>query len=272
MTRRQIALVCYAAGLAIVGASLVVDAIGRRFFDCYPDPYFPEYCTAQEWAYLGIIVACWLVATYPVARREAIGPFACVFIGLMLGFGIVAWVVLSTVIIGSLPGDNSYGFWGVALSGVIIAVPIGLLTAAVGYPMQLFIVARRKRLGRPAAERPARSTGRIVMNGRGLVVVSALILATLATAGVFMYSRGVQEPTGGQVVVVLISKVDIPARTDLDQLIKDDQFRLIEVPLNVVDDGTVTLVDQLSHRRARVAILAGEPILASWLKNGAEPR
>jgi hypothetical protein len=28
----------------IVGANLVVDAIGRRFFDCDPDPY----CTAQE--------------------------------------------------------------------------------------------------------------------------------------------------------------------------------------------------------------------------------
>jgi hypothetical protein len=265
VTRRQIALVSYAAGLTVVGANLVVDAIGRRFFDCDPDPYFPEYCTAQEWAYLGIIVACWLVATYLVARREAIGPFACVFIGLMLGFGIVAWVILSTVIIGSLPGDNSYGFWGVALSGVIIALPIGLLTAAVGYPMQLFIVARRKRLGRPAAERPARSTGRIVMNGRGLVVVSALILATLATAGVFMYSRGVPD-TAESMVVVVVSKVDIPARTDLDQLIKDDQFRLIQVPESVVVNGTVTSVDQLSDGHNRVLILAGEQIPVARIK------
>jgi hypothetical protein len=31
------------------------------------------------------------------------------------------------------------------------------------------------------------------MKGRGLVVFLALILATLATAGVFMYSRGVEE-------------------------------------------------------------------------------
>jgi Flp pilus assembly protein CpaB len=64
--------------------------------------------------------------------------------------------------------------------------------------------------------------------------------------------------------------VDIPAGTDLNQLIKDDQFKLIEVPLDVVDDGTVTSVDQLSHRRTRVAIQAGEPILAGWLKNEAE--
>ena len=265
MTRRQIALVSYAAGLTFVGASLVVDAIGRRFFDCDPDPYFSEYCTAQKWAYLGIIVACWLVATYLVARREAIGPFACVFIGLMLGFGIVVWVVLATFVIGSLRGDTPYGFWGIALGGVIIAVPIGLLTAAVGYPMQVFIVARRKRLGRPPAERPARSTGRIVVNGRGLVVVSALILATLATAGVFMYARGVPD-TGGSMVVVLVSKVDIPARTKLDQVIKDDQFRLIWIPQDVVVHGAVTSIDQLSHRRTRVAILAGEQILVTRLK------
>ena len=31
-------------------------------------------------------------------------------------------------------------------------------------------------------------------------------------------------------VPVVVSKVDIPARTDLDQLIKNDQFRLLEVP------------------------------------------
>ena len=31
------------------------------------------------------------------------------------------------------------------------------------------------------------------MKGRGLVVVLALVLATLATAGVFLYARGVKE-------------------------------------------------------------------------------
>jgi Flp pilus assembly protein CpaB len=96
-----------------------------------------------------------------------------------------------------------------------------------------------------------------------------LILATLATAGVLLYSRPVHEPTGSM-VTVLVSKVDIPARTDLDQLIKDYRFKLILVPLDVVDDGTVTSVNQLSHRRTRVAIQAGEPILAGRLKNEAE--
>jgi pilus assembly protein CpaB len=103
------------------------------------------------------------------------------------------------------------------------------------------------------------------MKGRGLVVFLALILATLATAGVFMYSRGVQEEanTGGTMVQVVVSKVDLPARTDLDQLIKDDQFRIIEVPASVVVDGAVTSVDQLAGKNNSVAILAGEQIPAA---------
>jgi pilus assembly protein CpaB len=100
------------------------------------------------------------------------------------------------------------------------------------------------------------------MKGRGLVVFLALILATLATAGVFMYSRGVQEEakTGGTMAQVVVSKVDLPARTDLDQLIKDDQFRTIEVPESAVVDGAVTSVDQLAGKNNSVAILAGEQI------------
>lgn len=103
------------------------------------------------------------------------------------------------------------------------------------------------------------------MKGRGLVVFLALILATLATAGVFMYSRGVQEEanTGGTMVPVVVTKVDIPARSDLDQLIKDDQFRTVQVPANVLVSGAVTSVDQLAGKNNSVAILAGEQIPAA---------
>ena len=103
------------------------------------------------------------------------------------------------------------------------------------------------------------------MKGRGLVVFLALILATLATAGVFMYSRGVKsEPgTGGTMVPVVVTNVDIPARSDLDQLIKDDQFRIVQVPAGIVVDGAVTSVDQLAGKNNSVAILAGEQIPAA---------
>jgi pilus assembly protein CpaB len=100
------------------------------------------------------------------------------------------------------------------------------------------------------------------MKGRGLVVVLALILATLATAGVFLYTRGVEQDAqaGGTMVSVVVSKVDIPARTDLDQLIKDDQFRAIEVPQDAVVGGAVTSLDQLSGKSNAAPILAGEQI------------
>ena len=103
------------------------------------------------------------------------------------------------------------------------------------------------------------------MKGRGLVVFLALILATLATAGVFMYSRGVKEDvqTGGTMVPVVVTKVDIPARSDMDQLIKDDQFRTIQVPASVLVNGAVTSVDQLAGKNNSVAILAGEQIPAA---------
>jgi pilus assembly protein CpaB len=101
-----------------------------------------------------------------------------------------------------------------------------------------------------------------MVKGRALVVVLALILATLATAGVFLYARGVEEDakSGGTMVSVVVSEVDIPARTDLNTLIKDDLFRIIQVPQTAKVDGAVTSIDQLTDKNNAVAILAGEQI------------
>jgi hypothetical protein len=63
VTRRQIALLCAAAGLTVAGANL--DLRSRK--DCLPNPYgYSDPCTAQEWISFGSTVACWLVATYLV--------------------------------------------------------------------------------------------------------------------------------------------------------------------------------------------------------------
>ena len=70
-----------------------------------------------------------------------------------------------------------------------------------------------------------------------------------------------EEPKIGKPMVgVVVSKVDIPAGTDLDQLIKDDQFRFILVPQGVAVEGAVTSIDQMTGKSTRVAILAGEKI------------
>ena len=101
--------------------------------------------------------------------------------------------------------------------------------------------------------------------GRAVVVVVALILA-LATVWVSTYSRGVQTYTrelpasGGEMIAVVVSKVDIPAMTHLNELIKDGDFKRIQVPETAVVDGAVTSVHQLRDTWNDVAILAGEQI------------
>jgi hypothetical protein len=69
-------------------------------------------------------------------------------------------------------------------------------------------------------------------------------------------------------VPVVVSQVDIPARTDLNELIKNNQFKIIQMPTAAVVDGAVTSVDQLRDGRNSVAILAGEQIPAGRIKGG----
>lgn len=148
MTRGRIALLCAAAGLAVFGANLGIYAIERRFYNyCLPDSYgFSDPCPALEWISFGITVACWLAPTYLVARREAVGPFACAFMGLMVWLGILAFVVLLAAV---HPSPSSYSAfheaWIGARVGVIMAPLIGLLTAGVGCAMQVSIQKRRRK-------------------------------------------------------------------------------------------------------------------------------
>jgi len=66
----------------------------------------------------------------------------------------------------------------------------------------------------------------IVTKTGWFVVVLLFILATVATVGVFKYSRGVELPVDDDpMVAVVVSQVDVPAGTDLNQLIKNDQLR-----------------------------------------------
>jgi pilus assembly protein CpaB len=101
----------------------------------------------------------------------------------------------------------------------------------------------------------------------------ALILATLATVGVFLYSRGVKEDArqGGDLVTVVVSKVDIPANSDLNQFITEDQFRALEVPSDAVIADAVTQIAQLQDRRNSVFIFAGEQIPVGRVQGGEIP-
>ena len=111
------------------------------------------------------------------------------------------------------------------------------------------------------------------MKSRGVVVVLALILATIATGGIFLYSQGVKQDAikGGDLRDVIVSKVDIPANTELDELIAASQFELLQVPVDAVVDGAVTDLSQLRGHRNSAFILAGEQIPISRVETGEIP-
>ena len=111
------------------------------------------------------------------------------------------------------------------------------------------------------------------MRSRGLVVMLALVLATLATAGVFLYSRGVKEDArqGGDLATVVVSKVDISANTDLNNLIRDEMFTTTDVPRDALIDDPITQVSQLRNLRNSVYIFAGEQIPLARVQGGEVP-
>jgi pilus assembly protein CpaB len=108
------------------------------------------------------------------------------------------------------------------------------------------------------------------MRSRGLVVVLALILATLAVVGLFLYTRSVKEDAtkGGALTEVVVSKVDIPANSDLNQLINEGRFELKNVPTDDLVQGAIQQVSELRNRRNSVPILAGEQIPLSRVEGG----
>ena len=273
MTKRWIALVCAISGLTMVEAFLVINAIAEGFYNCNPDPYHSETCSGQVIANFAVLIGPWLVATYLLARREAIVLFACLLMGWMWGLGLLGAVLLDEAVRPSPELDElgAHTFFdyvaGFLVFGLIAMLVIGLLTAVVGSAMQAVIRGRRRRRPTSVSE----GAHGIATKGKWLVV-GTLILTTLATAGVVAHSRRLEiaRAINERIVAVVVFDVDIPAGTDLDQVIRNDQLEIVQVRSDVVVDGTVTSVDQLEHRRTRVAILAGEPILTGWLKNEAE--
>jgi Flp pilus assembly protein CpaB len=114
-----------------------------------------------------------------------------------------------------------------------------------------------------------KAQGAVVLKRRGVVVVLALVPVALLTAGVVLYSRGVdgRPPYGEPMVPVVVSKVDIPCGADLTEWIKDDQFRIIRIQREaVIVDHPVTSIDQLRDWHNSLGIFAGEQIRADAIK------
>jgi Flp pilus assembly protein CpaB len=108
------------------------------------------------------------------------------------------------------------------------------------------------------------------MRSRGLVVAVAVVLAVVAAGAVFLYTNGVRQnaESGGTLVPVVTSSVDIAANTNLNPLIEAGAFGQVQVPEGTVVDGAVTSLEQLRGRTTTSAILANEQIPSSRLSGG----
>jgi Flp pilus assembly protein CpaB len=112
------------------------------------------------------------------------------------------------------------------------------------------------------------------MRSRGLVVAIAVVLAIVAAAAVILYTNGVKNDavTGGALSVVVVSKQDIAANTNLNPLIEEGVFTELQVPTDAVVDGAVTDVSQLRGQTTTAPVLANEQIPAGRLSGGEAPK
>ena len=112
------------------------------------------------------------------------------------------------------------------------------------------------------------------MRSRGLVVAIAVVLAIVAAAAVILYTNGVKSDavTGGALSVVVVSKQDIAANTNLTPLVQEGAFSELQVPTDAVVDGAVTDVSQLRGQTTTAPVLANEQIPAGRLSSGEAPK
>ncbi len=109
------------------------------------------------------------------------------------------------------------------------------------------------------------------MRSRGLVVAVAFLLAMSATFVVYLYMRGLEErTTGGEMVTVVVSADDIPAGTELDELIAEGRFETRRMPEDAVVRGVVTSIDELEGRETSAPILAGEQMSTTRLRGSEQ--
>ena len=110
------------------------------------------------------------------------------------------------------------------------------------------------------------------MKTRGLAVVVAFLLAIGATGAVYLYVSGVRKDATTEVTnmaTVIVSKQDIPAQTQLDNLISSGAFTTLQVPVAAVVHGAVTDVSQLKGQSTAFPVLEGEQITTARLQGSS---
>lgn len=111
------------------------------------------------------------------------------------------------------------------------------------------------------------------MKSRVMFLVVALLLAASATLAVGLYVNGVKKQagvSGSGTATVIVSDRDIPAGTDLDELMAEGAFRTMRVSTDTQVRGAISDLAQLKGRMTSVAILEGEQITTARLQGGDE--
>ncbi|HET6350263.1 MAG TPA: Flp pilus assembly protein CpaB [Candidatus Krumholzibacteria bacterium] len=102
------------------------------------------------------------------------------------------------------------------------------------------------------------------MDKKGIAfLVLALVLASLAASGVYLYLKGTPaaEAQAPETVPVVVASKDLTFGTTL----KEEHLRVVEFPKESVPNGSYSAVDSVLNQTTKVFVVEGEPILASKL-------
>jgi len=98
------------------------------------------------------------------------------------------------------------------------------------------------------------------MRSRGLVVALAVLLAVAAAGAVVLYTSGVKKAaeSGGSLTTVIVATQNIPANTNLNDLIQSGGFKELAVPA----DGIISVGRIVPSRTGRLgcASVVTEPV------------
>lgn len=109
------------------------------------------------------------------------------------------------------------------------------------------------------------------MRSRGLIIAIAFVLAGIATMVVYLYLLGVQrQSAGGELVTIVVSERDVPAGTDLDNLIAEGAVTTRSIPRSALVEGAITEPSDLKGRESSAAIAAGEQITTGRLRGSQQ--
>lgn len=100
------------------------------------------------------------------------------------------------------------------------------------------------------------------------IVALALVLAATATMAMFLYLRGIQSNAGQEEnqISVVVAMQDIPAQTNLDDVLSGGGLSVTSVPESIVVDGALRDLSSLEGQTTVSPVLEGEQISTARLE------